>query len=93
MFIKSRDLDRFWSGDLLLAMALARWAVEQNVVQSLSARASRFDGDSQVFLDFGLADELGEALWAKFQLKRRVVFDRRGGNETLQIRNVFGGGH
>ena len=28
VFIKSRDLDRFWSGDLMLAMALAEGRVE-----------------------------------------------------------------
>jgi hypothetical protein len=68
--------------------------VEQNMIQRFTAGTSCLDCHSQIFLNLGLSDEFREALGPELQLKRRIVFNRRGRYQSLlQIGNIFGGSH
>jgi hypothetical protein len=66
------------------------------MVKRLAARLGRLDCHIEILFDLVLADEFLEALGAKLELKRGIVFDRGGGDETVfevQRGIVFGGGH
>ena len=71
------------------------------MVKRLAARLCCLDGYVEILFNLVLADEFLKALGAKLELKRGIVLDRGGGDETVfclrraevQRGIVFGGGH
>src|SRR4029077_7267241 len=63
-------------------LAQARGPIEQHMIESLSAIASRFERDGDVFLDALLADVFVEALGANAGVDARVIVPRGAGNDA-----------
>jgi hypothetical protein len=55
------------------------------VVERFAAGFGGFEGDGELLLGFGLADELAEARGAELQLEGLVVVDARGGDEPVGV--------
>src|SRR5208282_805899 len=62
------------------SFAEAGRSVEQDVVERLTARLGRLDGDVEILFYLVLADEFLQTLRAKLELKRRIVLNRGGGD-------------
>jgi hypothetical protein len=60
-----------------------RGAVEQNVIQRFSSALGSGDGDSQVFLDPGLSDEVIEAPRSEAGIKRYIFGTRFARNNAV----------
>ena len=58
-------------------------SVEQNVIERLAARASRFNGHRKIFFHLGLSDELIELLRAQLEFKRGIILDRRRRDDAV----------
>ena len=86
-------------------LAEAGRAVEENVVKGFATGFGGLNSDVEIFFDLILADEFGETLGTKLELKRRIVFNGSCGDEAVigsgiftrriadQIRIVLGGRH
>ena len=65
--------------------AEARRAVEQDMVERFAAVARGFDGDLEIFLYAGLADEVAESLWADAGVDARVFVERFAGDDAVAV--------
>ena len=66
-------------------LAEAGRAEEEDVVEGFAAGSGGFEGDGELLLGLGLADELGEAVGAELELERGVVVDAAGGDEAVGL--------
>ncbi len=73
-------------------LAEAGRAEEENVVEGLAARFGGLEGDRELFLGLGLADEFGEALGAQLELDGIIVVDAAGGDEAVGLGAAGRGG-
>ena len=58
-------------------------AVEQHVIERITAAARRFDGDQDIFFDARLADEIGHARRADAGVEPRVFVEGASGNDAF----------
>jgi hypothetical protein len=66
------------------------------VIKRLAARLGRLDGNVKILFYLVLADEFLQALRAELEFERRIVLNRRSGNEAvfeMQRGIIFRGGH
>lgn len=60
------------------------------MVEGFAAGFGGFEGDGELLLGFGLADELGEAFGAEFELDGVIVVEAAGGDEAVGLGGVGG---
>ncbi len=65
---------------------------EEDVVERLAAGLGGLEGDGELLLGFSLANELGEALGAQFELDGIIVVDTAGGDEAVGLGGAGCGG-
>src|SRR4029077_21156856 len=66
-------------------------AIEQHVIERITAGARRFDGDQDVLFNAGLADEVPHAGRADASIKPRVFVEGASGNDAFGRVGHFSG--
>jgi hypothetical protein len=60
------------------------------MVQRFAAIPCGLNRDRQIFFDFSLSNKFAQSLRPQFQLKRRIVFDRRRRDQPLAFIGEIG---